>query len=220
MSQNNSYAEKNSSYYQQVRPEMFDFIPGTAKKVLDVGCSSGNFAMEVKRRNGAEVWGVEPFESAAAEAREKLDKVYASTFSEQLHLPEQYFDCIIFNDVLEHMPYPQEALAYAKRLLQTNGVIVASIPNIRYYKALKTIVNKADFPWEESFIFDKTHLRFFTKKSIERMFIQAGFTIQKLEGINKQVSTASGFWISLLNVLSGNKFADIRYLQFAVVASV
>ena len=54
----------------------------------------------------------------------------------KLTLPERIFDCIVFNDVLEHMVVPEQALRYAKTLLSPNGSIVASIPNIRYLPIL------------------------------------------------------------------------------------
>jgi trans-aconitate methyltransferase len=70
------YNTKNfDQYFQQSRHEMLKYIPDTAKFVLDIGCSNGNFGELLKKRSKAEVWGVEPNHSAAESASTKLDKV-------------------------------------------------------------------------------------------------------------------------------------------------
>ena len=73
---NAQYATKAETYYELSRPEMIEFVPEFAKKVLEVGCSGGGFGALLKKvRPGVEVWGIEPSEDAARKASEKLDKV-------------------------------------------------------------------------------------------------------------------------------------------------
>ncbi len=55
-------------------------------------------------------------------------------------------------------------IAKITQLLSTTGRLIASIPNIRYYRVLQSIVWKGDFHYEEAGILDQTHLRFFVKK--------------------------------------------------------
>jgi len=104
------YEVKSADYFQCERHEMLPFIPVDCRRVLDVGCAEGAFGESLKRLRGIEVWGVEPFHSAAEKAKSKLDWVVEGVFGPELALPEGTFDCILFNDVLEHLPAPEAAL--------------------------------------------------------------------------------------------------------------
>lgn len=206
----------NETYFEGVRTEMLPYVPTDAKRILEVGCGSGHFAAMLKEQRGVEAWGIEYNEPAAETARERLDRVFCGDVAALIgQLPDDYFDVIIFNDVLEHLVDPYRVLNDLKPKLVRNGRIVTSIPNIRYYKALMEIVFKKEFKYREYGIFDKTHLRFFTEKSIRRMFEDLGYTMERLDGING--TTAPLFNLANLLLLGG--IADTRHLQFACVAS-
>ena len=206
---------KPEDYFIQTRPEMLEYIPKTAHRILEVGCSSGLFAAQLKERAGAEVWGIEFDHESAERAREKIDKVFVGDiFQLSADLPEAYFDCIVLNDVLEHLVDPFAVLLRLKGKLAENGIIVCSIPNIRFFHTLKKFVLDKQWKYEDAGIMDKTHLRFFTKKSIIDMFNTLGYTILKLEGING----IDSWKFSLLNALSLGYLSDTRFLQFACVA--
>jgi SAM-dependent methyltransferase len=217
-----NYNSKSDFYYEQDRPEMLDYIPANIQKVLDVGCSSGAFGSALKTERLVECWGVETNQNAAAIAATRLDRVIAQPFEEGLELPEHYFDCIIFNDVLEHLVDPYTALAYSKKLLSPSGVIVASIPNVRYFGNIWKLLVKKDWKYTEYGILDWTHLRFFTQLSIRRMFEDGGYLIQSIDGINpvEQQHPEHRHKFNALNAFLLNQIEDMRYLQFAVVASL
>ena len=81
-------------------------------------------------------------------------------------LPDNNFDVVIFNDVLEHFENPWAVLENVKTKLNASGVVVASIPNVAYITNLVELILKKDWRYKpEGGILDKTHLRFFTKKS-------------------------------------------------------
>ncbi|MBK9436395.1 MAG: class I SAM-dependent methyltransferase [Chloracidobacterium sp.] len=129
--------------------------------------------------------GIEPSTDAAASASQKLDKVIHGTFQAGVtDLEGQRFDCIVFNDVLEHLVNPEIALNDSKKYLSDEGVLVASIPNILHFYQIWSILKEQDWKYEESGILDNTHLRFFTKKSIIRMFEEHGYKVVRIEGIN------------------------------------
>lgn len=214
------YDAKDESYFTHERHEMLRYVPQGITSMLDVGCSSGKFGDYVKKNRKCTVWGIEPDQKAAEKASLVLDRVINAFFDEKTDLSGQRFDCIIFNDVLEHLADPFEALRLCRSYLSEGGVVVASIPNIRFFDAMHHIVVKKDFHYAGAGIFDKTHLRFFTKKSIERLFSEAGFTIQTLEGINSMnVINERGYThFKLLNTLLFRAIADMEFQQFAVVA--
>jgi 2-polyprenyl-3-methyl-5-hydroxy-6-metoxy-1,4-benzoquinol methylase len=200
-------------YYKSTRTEMLKYIPDTAKVILDVGCGEGNFGRELKNGNNV-VWGIEVEEGPAAVAAKHLDKVLTGTVEAMIdQLPDNYFDTIIFNDVLEHLLQPEIVLGKIKKKLTAGGCIVCSIPNVRHWKNLRKLVFKKDWKYEENGIMDKTHFRFFTYKSIQRMFTELGFDIIKLEGINGSKSIRFVFFNALLLFSAG----DTKYLQFACV---
>jgi len=206
-----------SPYPNSARQEMLRFVPHTVRTVLDVGCHMGGFGKAIKQATGAEVWGVEPNPETAKVASQVLDQVFDGLFSEDLPIPEQYFDAITFNDVLEHMPDPWAAIKTAAKKLKKDGVIVVSIPNLRHIENLMHIIKDKDFQYESAGIRDKTHLRFFTKKSAPRLFEGSGLEISMIQGINED------WWRpALLRRLAFRFFfknlEDTRFIQFAIVA--
>lgn len=210
------YNNKLEGYYTNVRQEMLAFLPNDAKKILDVGCSEGYFGKAVKDKNNAEVWGIEYMEKHAKEAQKVLDKVFIGPCENFLDdLPENYFEVIYFNDVLEHLVDPYLVLEKIKSKLTKNGIVISSIPNLRYYQVMEELYFNGDFEYKEEGILDKTHLRFFTKKSIKNMYEKLGYKVLSHVGINGEKTLKSYLY-------NFPKFfiieEDMKHLQFATVA--
>lgn len=208
------------AYTQKQRYEMLRYIPQKASIILDVGCAVGCFGQLLKAERSVEVWGVEVNEYAASIAAQKLDKVICGDFGKNLNLPSQGFDCIVFNDVLEHLVDPYSALMYCKELLRDGGIVVASIPNVRYFDNIWNLLVHKDWKYTEHGILDRTHLRFFTRRSILSTFNDLQYRIESIEGINplekEHLYHARNF--KIFNFVLLNQIEDMRYLQFAVVA--
>jgi 2-polyprenyl-3-methyl-5-hydroxy-6-metoxy-1,4-benzoquinol methylase len=205
------------SYYTNKREEMIKFIPTTCTKILEVGCGEGVFASVLKNKLNIEIWGVELSGESANKAKTILDKVIIADFTMIINtLPKKYFDCLVFNDVLEHIADPFSLLERIKILLKDGGYIVSSIPNVRYIGNLVELLFHKDWRYKDGGILDITHFRFFTQKSIIRMFHNAGYEIIRNEGINPTKSIK----VKLLGLLSLGLFADTKYMQFATVARI
>lgn len=207
--------EKQDRYFEWSRPEMLEYIPPNVKRVLDVGCATGAFSADIKARFGAEVWGVELNPAAAAKAEMKLDRVICSAYDSSIDFGNALFDCIVFNDVLEHMQYPESALRLSLDLLAPAGVVVASIPNVRHLSVVWDLAVKGEWEYKEAGILDGTHFRFFTESSIRGMFRRAGYSVLRCEGINEAI----GRKFRLLNLLFAGKMNGLRHMQYAVVAA-
>ncbi|MGE5432799.1 MAG: class I SAM-dependent methyltransferase [Syntrophomonadaceae bacterium] len=205
-----------NKYYQYSRQEMLEFVPATCKRILDVGCGAGTFSRQLIERQNVEVWGVEPVAEAANEARKSLTKVINAYYEAGIDLPENYFDCIIFNDVLEHMADPWKALEMSKRFLSSDvpSFVVTSIPNFLYIRNVFNLFVSRDFHYTSEGILDKTHLRFFTKKSVIRLFEETNYNIVSLRGINPSLHPV----FRLINFIAFDKLNDNAFLQYAVVA--
>ena len=162
------YETKPDAYYENQRAEMLEFIPENTSSLLEIGCGSGSFGSLVKMsRPECNVWGIEPNHTAAEVAAEKLDKVICGSFNANVpELNGETFDCIVFNDVLEHLANPMNALIDCKPYLSRKGSLVASIPNILHFYQIAEILLQQDWKYQDGGILDNTHLRFFTKKSI------------------------------------------------------
>ena len=162
----------NQSYIGE-RTDIEILVPDQVKMVLDVGCSVGTLGTAVKKKTGAKVFGIEISEEMASEAALSLDKVWvgdASSIISDGTLDDYKFDCIIFADVLEHLIDPWATLKIATSYLSAEGVIIASLPNVRHIYTIRNLVFKGYWPYLDRGIHDRTHLRFFTKKNIEELF--------------------------------------------------
>lgn len=207
--------KKPQEYYSD-RGDMIKYVPDTVNTLLDFGCGEGLFGHTLKQKRNIVVWGVELFEKEANKAKDKLDRVLVGNIElNHLDLPDDYFDCVAFNDVLEHLQYPWIVLNKIKKYLKKGGYVIASIPNIRYYEVVKKLLLNKEWEYEDSGVMDKTHLRFFTIKSIRKMFEKCGYTVATLEGIE---FVEFPWKFNILNKLLFNKIDDMRYTQFACIA--
>lgn len=207
---------KTEGYYTQQRADMFGFVPQQARRILEIGCGQGTF-LATLARDDRELWGIELDSDMARHAEKVCHRLLVGDVNELCsQLPENYFDCVICNDVLEHLYAPWDVLRTIHRLLVRDGVVVASIPNIRYIGVFIT-----EKLWQKDFIYrpeggilDDTHVRFFTSKSMRRMFEQCGYRILRHEGIRPCKSWKEKLFITL----SCGFLSDSRYKCFATVA--
>jgi 2-polyprenyl-3-methyl-5-hydroxy-6-metoxy-1,4-benzoquinol methylase len=211
-------------YFAYSRKEMIGFVPSSSRRILDVGCGFGMFGELLKQEiPEAEVHGCELSQIALLEARKRLDLVFEGAF-ENVKVPVNwYYDCIVFNDVLEHMVDPWAALEKARTLLTSNGRVVASIPNMRHFPTIWKLVLYGRWDYVNQGILDRTHLRFFTKESIRTLFKESGYEIETLKGINRYMVNSPDehkLWryFKALQTIAPRFFSDMQWLQFAVVA--
>lgn len=202
-------------YYSNARNEMLRFIPRDASKILEIGCAEGNFGASIKARNNAEVWGIELDPAAGQVASKQLDNVLIGSVPSTLgELPDSHFDCVVCNDVLEHIANPESVLDALRRVMLPNAVIVGSIPNVRYFPVLLDLVWNAEWRYADSGVLDRTHLRFFTGKSLARFLQQAGYEPLSIQGINP----TRGIRARILRIVTLGRFRDCQFLQYAFVA--
>jgi len=93
--------------------------------------------------------------------------------------------------------------------------LVASIPNVRYYYNLLELIVGKDWRYRDAGVLDRTHLRFFTRKSLLECLANAGFEVEEFQGINRlktRILPLKRLFRHLVFLLLGD---DVRYLQFA-----
>jgi 2-polyprenyl-3-methyl-5-hydroxy-6-metoxy-1,4-benzoquinol methylase len=162
------YENKKDSYFAGVRREIEPLLPAHAARVLEIGCGAGATLAWLKSRGTfASTTGVEMFESAAAVARTRVDRVIVANAEQWITEPGDIgpFDLVLCLDVLEHMVDPWAFVAQLERLIAPGGHLVCSIPNVRYYKVVRDLLFKGQWRYRHDGILDRTHLRFFTRET-------------------------------------------------------
>lgn len=163
----------------------FDFIEPNSK-VLDIGSSSGCFGQILKKYKNCEITGIEyDFDSIKiAEEKKVFEKIYQLDLNnfdiKQFGQYKNYFDYIVFGDVLEHLLFPNKVLEAFKFLLKPNGKYIISLPNTAHATVkINLLVNK--FEYEEIGILDKTHIKFFTHKTLPSFLAESKLAMEKFD---------------------------------------
>jgi len=193
------------------RQEVAVFVP-PSRRVLDVGCDWGAFGAVLVER-GSEVWGIEMDPGPASEAATRLHQVIVGRFPDDVPQGET-FDCIVFNDVLEHMVEPASALIATRGFLAVGGCVVASIPNVRHLSVLAQLLIRGRWDYTDWGILASTHLRFFTKSTMRELFERNGYRVERQEPIN--VGGSTGKWRVLR--LLGRRSEEFLAAQYVLVA--
>lgn len=201
------------AYYCCDRSEMLEYITGTPRTILEIGCGDGGVGAVLKKQFECMAIGIELSDAAAEKARVHLDHVYVDNI-ETMDLSGLgcTFDVIVANDVLEHLIDPWSAVSRLRPLLNDGGRFVASIPNIRCYKALFKLIFKAEWQYCDAGILDRTHLRFFTKSSIRALFEDNGYQIESIEALRPPRIRHIWKWLQY------QLYPDLLTVQYAVVA--
>jgi len=156
---------------------LLEAVPAGAR-VLDAGCASGYLAALLAER-GHEVVGFEADATAAAAARERAG---IAVVTGDLERPEDLtrvagpFGAVVFGDVLEHLRDPAAALHAVRALLAPGGLLIVSLPNAVHWTARRQVL-RGRFPQEDHGLFDRTHLRFYTRATARALLTQAGYAV-------------------------------------------
>jgi len=171
--------------YENARPEVQALVPSSAKRILDLGCSSGALGLALKERQGAQVVGVEIDAEYASDAAGRLDRVVNADLDELFADDAGVsalgrFDCLIAADVLEHLRDPWSVLRRAAEQLDPGAPVVVSLPNVRYWETFRELGLRGTWPRHSEGIFDSTHLRWFTLRDATELLGQAGLAVTQV----------------------------------------
>jgi 2-polyprenyl-3-methyl-5-hydroxy-6-metoxy-1,4-benzoquinol methylase len=199
--------------YASSRQEMVEFVPASARRLLDVGCAVGGFGAELRSaRPDLRIWGIDVTphpESIPQPYEERMVGAFPDAVPAGMS-----FDCIVFNDVLEHLVDPWSALRTVHRMLDDGGSVVASIPNFRHLTVVKPLLLRGRLDYRETGILDRTHLRFFTRSTMIELFEVTGFSVERVAPL--RVSTAGT--TATLNRWARGRFEELLAEQYAIVA--
>jgi len=213
------YEAKQNSYFRNVRKELLDLIPVQNRigKVLEIGAGGGDTLLYALENGYAQnIFGVELCEiDNSFQKSHQFDKFIIGNI-EQMELPfsDESFDVILCGDVLEHLVDPYHIVHVLRGLLKQDGVLIASIPNIREWHTMREVFFRGDFKYTDSGILDRTHLRFFCKKNIITLFENNGMAVTKIE---TNIALHGGR-TNLLNKITMGIFEEFLTYQYLTVS--
>jgi 2-polyprenyl-3-methyl-5-hydroxy-6-metoxy-1,4-benzoquinol methylase len=162
------------AYYANARADVLRRVPPTVRAVLDVGCGAGALGAKIKQRQNACVVGVERVAEQARRAAAVLDTVHIGDVSAlDLPYPPGSFDCLVYSDVLEHLPDPWAVLARHRPLAARGATLIVSLPNVQFVGVVLGLL-RGRWEYRARGVLDRTHLRFFTRRSAYALIMGAG----------------------------------------------
>ncbi len=153
-------------YTLNKKVKLINHYTNQEKKLLDIGCGTGEFLIHAKNKNWKTV-GVELND----QARQKASNKKIDTFKSLDNLNNQKFDIITLWHVLEHLPNLEDQILKIKSLLEKNGILIIAVPNYKSYDAkyYKQYWAAYDTP---------RHLWHFSQKAIKTIFAEKNFIVK------------------------------------------
>ncbi len=171
-----SLVHRFGDYYDGERPDLVEMIPGTVKKILDVGCAMGGYGRGLKKtRPDISLTGVEMNSFMARKARKYYDYVFEGKIEDMAI--DHEFDLVNCGDVLEHLYDPWNMLLELRKVLHKGGYLVMSIPNAGHWTIVRDLLNR-QFEYVPVGLLCVTHIRWFTAVSIKKALKDSGFRVE------------------------------------------
>lgn len=171
-------ADPGAEAAEPINLDVLDHIPLTARAVLEIGCGTGALGAEYKRRNPTCLYvGVEADETLAARARANIDLVFIGDVeANPTPFGDRRFDCVIYNDGLEHLRDPWRILRAHAALLPEGGALLLCVPNAEHWSNAARLL-RGTWAYNDDGLTDRRHLRWFTRHGAETALADAGLTI-------------------------------------------
>jgi 2-polyprenyl-3-methyl-5-hydroxy-6-metoxy-1,4-benzoquinol methylase len=155
---------------------LIQLIPD-GSRVLDIGCSSGNFGAALQELKDCAVIGIDINADDVALAQQKLTEAYVVDVTQPDALRGLgTFDVVLVADVLEHLMDPRSALKQIDGALREGGLLVFSIPHMGYLSVRLDLL-AGEFAYNDLGLLDRTHVHFYDRVEIHDMLATAGFQV-------------------------------------------
>jgi 2-polyprenyl-3-methyl-5-hydroxy-6-metoxy-1,4-benzoquinol methylase len=203
-------------YTQSQREGIEAICPPNPRRILDIGGSSGRFAQAIKQSLGAQAVFVADYSAdALAKAAEITDGTFQVDLNRRGAITEALsstdpFDLVFCLCVLEHVYDPWALIAELHETLPMGATIVASVPNTQHLRFIARVVG-GTWHYDHTGLFDRTHIRFFSRKSAEKLMTCSG-----LELVASQMRIRNRT-LALFDKLTLGLFRRFLALQFEVV---
>jgi SAM-dependent methyltransferase len=169
------YVEKDDpwSSHTQIRTWLAQQRAGA--RILDIGAATGTLGKQFTEA-GLVMFGIEPHSAWANIARPYYAELLAGTLDDASDAFLSHHDVVVCADVLEHIADPTQALRRLLALQSPGCQFLISVPNIaNIWVRLNLLLGRFDYT--DRGILDRTHLRFFTWRTLRGMFASVGLRI-------------------------------------------
>lgn len=185
-------AKTRHKYEYKINPEVAGAkiirMVGANKRVLELGPGPGSITRHL-HENGCRVTALELDEQAIKIVSAFCEQVHRCNLNEPLWpslLDKQpRFPVIVAGDVLEHLYDPWTTLQQMLTLLDPDGYVVVSLPHIAHNAVVACLLN-GNFEYQPWGLLDKTHIRFWGMKNIQKLFEETGFKIVEADFVIKK----------------------------------
>jgi GT2 family glycosyltransferase/2-polyprenyl-3-methyl-5-hydroxy-6-metoxy-1,4-benzoquinol methylase len=153
--------------------------------VLDLGTGGGALGRLLRQQRHCQVHGVTMSAAECEMARDGYDRIEVLDLEDagwEYRFEASRYDCIVCADVLEHLREPERVLQACQRLLRPGGWLLASVPNVAYAGMVLELMH-GDWKYGPEGLLDRTHLRFFTRRSFQRLLQAEGWRVERVEPI-------------------------------------
>lgn len=201
-------------YHALVRRDVLGLVPRVGGTLLDVGGGIGATAAELRAMDRVDRAGVADLVADEVTAL-TLDFRHAGNLEDPAFLSdviraEGPFSCILCLDILEHLRDPWSVVAELHNALQPGGVMVASIPNVRNFRAVLPLVFRNRWTLRDAGILDRTHLRFFVRSTAIELMTGSGLMLEEVRAVPSGGRAVRAFRTITLGAL--NSFTDLQYV--------
>lgn len=207
----------DGSYHGTIRHDVIPLIP-KGRSILDVGGGTGATVKYLKKIGKADKIGV----LDAVVAKDDADLDFASNIdlNNKQELAEFLsehgpFDAILLLDILEHLVDPWSVVDTFVPYLASGGHIIASVPNVRHVKVSIPLLFGDSWTYSDSGLLDRTHLRFFVKKTAIELIARPNLVIEQVKP-----SPINGRSHKILNALTLGFFRSFFTMQYLIVAKI
>lgn len=174
----------NNSHALQLR------LVGRDRDVLELGCAAGHMTRALKEE-GCRVVAVDVEADAVRFAKRFAERAIVEDISKPeplAALGPREFDVVLAGDVLEHLPHPAVLLERCRSLLRPGGSLVVSVPNVAHVD-LKLSLLDGRWEYRDWGLLDRTHLRFFTRRSLDELLRESGYVPVEIYRVVRPVAT-------------------------------
>ncbi|HDG98458.1 MAG TPA: class I SAM-dependent methyltransferase [Desulfobacterales bacterium] len=201
-------------YYGSIRTDLLGLIPGTARRILDVGCARGATGRFLKKKQDCHLTGVEINPVLAEKAKQWYDRVIVESIEEASF--DSSFDAILCGDVIEHLRHPHPVLSKLADHLEPGGVIIGSTPNAGHWSIVLDLA-QGYFEYIPVGLQCVSHIRWFTESSLRELLEENGLNVEVIQrDCPPATPTGEGFITTLVKMGMGNesslRTAELRFL--------
>ncbi len=189
---------KPPDYYDHPRADLVAQLPRPLGPTLDVGCGVGGVGAELRRAGATHLTGIELDAASARAARGVFDEVLQDdALAAATGLADASYDTIVCYDILEHLFDPATVLRELHRAAAPGGHLHVSIPNARHASLIRDLYLRGTFGYAPYGHRDSTHIRWFTRRDIERLLAECGWRVTDVathpfKRYRQVLTTASG----------------------------